>query len=100
MTKITKLRCAAKSAYCDEVVNFLDILKDRDVSEQIVNIPEDEAQLYIRFRLIIIMLLNNCVCEAEAYPGMSREGGGGGHFIFFIRGEVFQSGYWYHNFMF
>ena len=37
VTKITKLRCAAKSAYCDEVVNFLDLLKDRDVSEQIVN---------------------------------------------------------------
>ena len=30
VTKITKLRCAAKSAYCDEVVSFLDI---RDVSD-------------------------------------------------------------------
>ena len=35
----TKLRCAAKSAYCDEVVNFHDILlKDCDVCEEIVNI--------------------------------------------------------------
>ena len=40
--------------------------------------------MYIRFRLIIIMLLNNCVCEAEAYPGMSREGGGA--FFFFYKG--------------
>ena len=58
VTKITKLRCAAKSAYCDEVVNFLDILKDRDVSEQIVNIPEDEAQ-----RVYQVQINNNNVVK-------------------------------------
>ena len=42
--------------YCDEVVNFFDILKDRDVSDQIVNIPEDEAQ-----RLYQVQLNNNNV---------------------------------------
>ena len=46
MTKITKLWCAAKSAcaYCDEVVHFFDILKDRYASDQIMIIAEDEAQ--------------------------------------------------------
>ena len=60
MTKITKLRCAAKSAHCecDEVVNFLDILKDCDVSEQIVNIPEDEAQ-----RVYEVQINNNSVVK-------------------------------------
>ena len=58
VTKITKLRCAAKSAYCDEVVNFLDILKDCDVSEQIVNIPEDEAQ-----RVYQVQINNNNVVK-------------------------------------
>ena len=58
VTKITKLRCAAKSAYCDEVVNFLDILKGRDVSEQIVNIPEDEAQ-----RVYQVQINNNNVVK-------------------------------------
>ena len=48
VTKIAKLRYAAKSAYCDEVLSFLEILKDRDVSDQIVNIPEDKAQRQAR----------------------------------------------------
>ena len=62
VTKIAKFRYAAKSAYCDEVLSFLDILKDCDVSDQIVNIPEDKAQrLYQVQNNNIIVVKELCV---------------------------------------
>ena len=64
VTKIAKLRCAAKSAYCDEVLSFLDILKDCDVSDQIVNIPEDKAQ-----HLYQVQLNNNNVVKELCVRG-------------------------------
>ena len=78
VTKIAKLRYAAKSAYCDEVLSFLDILKDRDVSDQIANIPEDKAQRLYQVQLNSNNVVRNCVW---AYPRMSRGAfflGGGG----------------------
>ena len=78
--KIAKLRYAAKSAYCDEVLSFLDILKDCDVSDQIVNIPEDKAQ-----RLYQVQLNNNNVVKELCVR--TRQGhilecpGGGGAFF-------------------
>ena len=78
VTKIAKLRYAAKSAYCDEVLSFLDILhvKDRDVSDQIVNIPEDKAQ-----RLYQVQLNNNNVVKELCVRGRdiswNVQGGGG-----------------------
>ena len=51
VTKIAKLRYAAKSAYCD-------------VSDQIVNIPEDKAQ-----RLYQVQLNNNKVVKELCVPG-------------------------------
>ena len=78
MTKITKLRCAAKSAYCNEVVSFLDILKDHDVSDQIANIPEDKAQ-----RLYQVQLNNNNVVKELCVRGrgISWNVQGGGIFL-------------------
>ena len=73
MTKIAKLRYAAKSAYCDEVLSFLDILKDRDVSDQIVNIPEDKAQ-----RLYQVQLNNNNVVKEYIVNLCLGVGWGGG----------------------
>ena len=62
VTKISKLRGAAKSAYCDEVVNFLDIMKGRDDYDQIVNIPEDEAQILYQVHLNITnIVMELCV---------------------------------------
>ena len=61
VTKSVKLQYAAKSAYCHSVMkflSFLDILKDRDVSDQIVNIPEDKAQ-----RLYQVQLNSNNVVK-------------------------------------
>ena len=88
VTKIAKLRYAAKSAYCDEVLSFLDILKDCDVSDQIVNIPEDKAQ-----RLYQVQLNNNNVVKELCVRGRgiswNVQGGGGPkvtenkHFYFF-----------------
>ena len=80
VTKIAKLRYAAKSAYCDEVLSFLDILKDRDVSDQIANIPDDKAQRLYQVQLNNNNVVRNCVYEAGAYPRMSRGG------IFFLGG--------------
>ena len=78
VTKIAKLRYAAKSAYCDEVLSFLDILKDRDVSDQIVNIPEDKAQ-----RLYQVQLNNNNVVKELCVRGrgISWNVQGGGIFF-------------------
>ena len=72
VTKIAKLRHAAKSAYCDEVLSFLDILKDCDVSDQIVNIPEDKAQ-----RLYQVQLNNNNVVMELCVQGISWNVQGG-----------------------
>ena len=78
VTKITKLRCAAKSAYCVEIVSFLAILKGRDVSDQMVNIPEDKAQSLHQVQLNIIMLLMNLCVRGK---GISWNVQGGGHFF-------------------
>ena len=84
VTKITKLRCAAKSAYCVEVVSFLAILKGRDVSDQMVNIPEDKAQSPHQVQLNINNVVNEFVCTRQGHilecPGGGAfflEGGGG-----------------------
>ena len=80
MTKTAKLQYAAKSAYCDEVLSFLDILRDRAVSDQIVNIPEDKAQ-----RLYQVQLNNNNVVKELCVRGRGISWNvQGGHFF---RGE-------------
>ena len=78
VTKIAKLRYAAKSAYCVEVLSFLHILKDRDVSDQIVDIPEDKAQ-----RLYQVQLNNNNVVKELCVRGrgISWNVQGGGIFL-------------------
>ena len=78
VTKIAKLRCAAKSAYCDEVLSFLDIRKNRHVSDQIVNILEDKAQ-----RLYQVQLNNNNVVKELCVRGrgISWNFQGGGIFL-------------------
>ena len=96
VTKIAKLRYAAKSAYsgyCDEVLSFLDILKDRDVSDQIVNIPEDKAQ-----RQYQVQLNNNNVVKELCVRGrgISWNVQGGGHFFWGEGGpEVTENKHFY-----
>ena len=67
---------------CDEVLSFLDILKDRDVSDQIVNIPEDKAQ-----RQYQVQLNNNNVVKELCVRGRGISWNvQGGAFFFFWGG--------------
>ena len=86
-SKITILRCAAKSAYCDEVVSFLDIRKDCDVSDQIVHVPEDKAQ-----RLYQVQLNNNNVVKELCIRGRGISWNVQGVWHFFIGGWAGERG--------